>query len=403
MKRSRIIILVALIVEMMLCLSCGNQSKERLDNIDSLIYVDADSAVLQLKLMKDEMSDASDEVRNYYNLLCVKADDKAKVKHTSDSLILSVAQFYEQMGDADHLPEVYYYVGRTYSDIRESEKAMYYYHKSLQCDSTKVSDYLKGRVYFQMGYIYKRNRLYDEARSMKEFAYFYFKNIGDTLAMRYCKEDIKNIETLASDSTLDEVERRTILLKLQKINEKVKNGKLMQMNSVLEAESSKEKRMLTIISSVAVLAVLLIACLIYLKRRRTENGHATDSSAPVKSNNTELTTPAKRQFYDKEVSELLNKHVNSGKVLKPNEWQMIEERLLVSFPSFKDDLYSVYELSETEYHVCILIKCETSPSKMAKLLSISSSSITQIRTRLQHKVFNGAGTAKDWDNYVLSL
>jgi len=34
---------------------------------------------------------------------------------------------------------------------------------------------------------------------------------------------------------------------------------------------------------------------------------------------------------------------------------------------------------------------------------MSNSSISQNRLRMQQKVFNGSGTAKDWDNFVLSL
>jgi predicted transcriptional regulator len=51
----------------------------------------------------------------------------------------------------------------------------------------------------------------------------------------------------------------------------------------------------------------------------------------------------------------------------------------------------------------MLIKSEVSPTNIAKLMAISNSAVSQNRLRMQQKVFDGEGTAKDWDNFILSL
>ena len=49
-----------------------------------------------------------------YKLLTIKANDKAYITHTSDSLILSLVDYYEHDGDPAYLGEAYYYAGSTY-------------------------------------------------------------------------------------------------------------------------------------------------------------------------------------------------------------------------------------------------------------------------------------------------
>lgn len=396
-----------IIVVLLILVSCTNRDARylaELADVDSIAEVDAFKAKHQLQDLKGTMTDASENVQAYYNLLCVKADNKANVKLTTDSIILPSVRYYEQHNEEGRLPEAYFLLGRAYSDMRESEKAMFYFHKTLQCDSTQVSDYLKSRTYAQMGYIYLRNRLCDEARNSLEVAYFYCKAIGDTTSMRYCKEDIAAIDSFPDSLKIDDAERTKLLLKLQQINEKVKNGKLLQLNSDLQSEVRKDKSLMTmVVCGCLFVAFIAIAVVYYLRMNRSKRKDEMIEWHEETHVKAEPQEPVRRQFYDKEIYELISNHIASSKVLKLSDWTLIEERLLSSFPAFKDNLYSVYNFSETEYRVCLLTKLEVSPSNIAKLLALSNSSVSQIRLRLQRKVFGNEGTAKDWDNYVLSL
>lgn len=110
-----------------------------------------------------------------------------------------------------------------------------------------------------------------------------------------------------------------------------------------------------------------------------------------------------RRFYDAEVMDMLESRIQQNKTLKLSDWTLVEERLLAFCPDFKERLYSLFNLSVTEYRICLLLKQELAPSKIAILMAMGVSSVSQCRLRMQQKAFDGEGSAKDWDRFVLSL
>ena len=111
----------------------------------------------------------------------------------------------------------------------------------------------------------------------------------------------------------------------------------------------------------------------------------------------------KRQFYDSETDEMIRRNVRNEKTLKEKEWQEIEAKVAEKLPGFRERLNEVYQFSEQEYRICILIKMGVSPSEISTLMATSRSNVSQARQRMQKKVFNGRGSAKDWDRYIMSL
>ncbi|MCQ2258003.1 MAG: hypothetical protein MJZ41_08440 [Bacteroidaceae bacterium] len=377
--------------------------KSKLVEIDSLIYSDVDSAKFRLDEIKSEAVGASEDVSMYYNLLSIKIDSEKDKKFTSDSLVCSLADYYETNDPEGHLAESYYYVGRVNSDLKNGEKSLLYLHKALCCDSTMLTLPLKSRIYFQIGDVLMRNHLYEDAKNMQELALFYSKNAGDSLWMIKCKDDLVKSAELALKDSVDANRRTQISLEMQKIYEKVKVAELMKQNSALKDKLNNKGGVIIIVCAVA-LAVGGLIAFFFLKRRRNGNVDETYSNAHEEVKVVEEQhAPVKRQFYDKDINELISSRVNSDKILKSSDWKFIEERFAEQLPSFKDSLYELINLSDTEYHVCLLIKLEVAPSNMAKLMAMSNSSVSQIRLRLQHKVFDNKGTAKDWDKFVMSL
>lgn len=393
----KILVPVMLIAGICVIVSCdrGNVLEAELVDIDSLIYDDADSAAVVLAKMKPQMKDASEAVRNYYNLLMVKVDDKTKHTHSSDSLICAVAEYYEQQEDRHLLPEVYYYVGRVNSCVHNGEKALLYFQRALYEDSTQVSPYLKSRIYAQMGVIYLRNNLYDEAINMDDLSYYYCKQIGDTTSMRYCEENIRAIRNYISKA--DSVDNSDKALALQNVNSKFRTQYLAKRNNELQEKNAATRHLIWILT---ICAVVVIAAVWYLlQRRKAKLAPALDASETT----ADQPSAVSRQFYDADVNQLLTTHIADDKVLKPSDWKMVESRLLESFPDFREKLFSLYNLSETEYRICMLIKLGISPTNIAKLTATGKSSVSQSRLRMQQKVFNGEGTAQDWDNFIMSI
>lgn len=110
-----------------------------------------------------------------------------------------------------------------------------------------------------------------------------------------------------------------------------------------------------------------------------------------------------QQFFESEYYQDLHKRILTGRNLPPDVWEDMDRRLKGIYPGFSSKLRSLRKLSETEYHVCLLIKLRIAPNEMAVLLNRSQSAISTIRSRLYQKVFGQKGGAKDWDAFILSL
>lgn len=69
--------------------------------------------------------------RHRYDLLSIKSSDKAYVRHTSDSLILDVIDYYQEHQKLGLYPEALYYAARVYSDIGDLPTALSYFYKTI--------------------------------------------------------------------------------------------------------------------------------------------------------------------------------------------------------------------------------------------------------------------------------
>jgi len=60
-------------------------------------------------------------------------------------------------------------------------------------------------------------------------------------------------------------------------------------------------------------------------------------------------------------------------------------------------------LSDSEYHVCLLVRAGFSPADIGILMQQSPSNISNIRKRLYQKMTGKDGSPKDFDKYIKSL
>ncbi len=134
-----------------------------LDYVDSLL--DASryrEAYNILAFMDSTIQHKSRGVQMRYQLQSIKAADKVNLPLGSDSLILSIISYYEYEGDKSYLPEAYYYAGRTYASLNDSERALEYFNKALEVIDHDDA-YLLSRIHSQRGYVFYKQGLYDEA------------------------------------------------------------------------------------------------------------------------------------------------------------------------------------------------------------------------------------------------
>lgn len=158
---------------------------------DSLCSVLPDSAIALLSQLKSEMLKADKTTRMYYQLLCIKAADKAYITHTSDSLIQEVLQYYIRKNDRHHLPEAYYYAGRVCRDLGDASQALDYFQKAIEYLTDGFEDIkLKNKIYAQMGTLYSYQRMHNEALLCYKKSLACDKALSDTIGMVLSLRDI---------------------------------------------------------------------------------------------------------------------------------------------------------------------------------------------------------------------
>lgn len=99
----------------------------------------------------------------------------------------------------------------------------------------------------------------------------------------------------------------------------------------------------------------------------------------------------------------LQECLQGGRSLNHQEWTDLAEVVNSIYTGFTEKLYSLYRMSEQDYHVSLLIKVRIQPKDIAILTAHSKESVASTRSRLYSKVFGQKGSSKDWDDFVLSL
>ena len=102
---------------------------------------------------KEKMASAPEPTQMYYRLLCIKANDKAYITHTTDSLILPILHYYEEGGDPALLSTAYYYAGRVYRDLNDAPQALAYFQKGLEVSEAE-GEKVGSALYAQIGEIF---------------------------------------------------------------------------------------------------------------------------------------------------------------------------------------------------------------------------------------------------------
>lgn len=177
-----------------LLMACSHQRYPSvLLTADSLCSTIPDSAVTLLNSLELEMKQADKATRTYYQLLSIKAADKAYITHTSDSLIQEVLQYYIRRDDHRHLPEAYYYAGRVCRDLGDAPQALDYFQKAIETLPAEGEYELKSRIYSQMGTLFYYQQMYEEALKCTRKCYDIDILRNDSIGLIYDLRDIADI------------------------------------------------------------------------------------------------------------------------------------------------------------------------------------------------------------------
>ena len=112
---------------------------------------------------------------------------------------------------------------------------------------------------------------------------------------------------------------------------------------------------------------------------------------------------AETMIFSSDVYQQIQTCLNSGCSLTSQDWTELTEVVNGVYTGFTEKLYSLYRMSEQDYHVSLLIKVRIQPKDIALLTAHSKESVASTRSRLYSKVFGMKGSSKDWDDFILSL
>ena len=151
-------ILLCLWALCMLIGCAGDGYTPALRTADSLMNDSPSVALAMLDSLKGEAQGWSKAQRIRYHLLTMKAQNKAYVDFTSDSLAKDVVEYYDNHGTANDRLLAHYLLGCVYRDLGESPHAVDCFLDAAACADTTAKDcdfYTLSSVYSQMADQYR--------------------------------------------------------------------------------------------------------------------------------------------------------------------------------------------------------------------------------------------------------
>ena len=97
------------------------------------------------------------------------------------------------------------------------------------------------------------------------------------------------------------------------------------------------------------------------------------------------------------------RYLAEGRSMSEGDWAELTEAVNNVYGGFSEKLYSLYNMSDQDFRVSLLIKVRLQPKDIATLTAHSKESIASTRSRLYQKVFGKKGSTKDWDDFILSI
>ena len=192
MKKLKTLMIVAVCIAA-ICAGCGDgRTDQVLSRIDTLINDHPDSALQMLYSLKSEKSRWARSQRKQYDMLYLKAENKAFVPLTSDdSIAKDLVDYYDTWGNANERMMAHYLLGCVYRDKGDSPQAIDAYLDAIaQADTTsKDCDFLTlSRVYTQMAGVYHKQLLLTYEIDVCKQAGHYAFLAKDTFTAIYEKE-----------------------------------------------------------------------------------------------------------------------------------------------------------------------------------------------------------------------
>ena len=108
-------------------------------------------------------------------------------------------------------------------------------------------------------------------------------------------------------------------------------------------------------------------------------------------------------FFQSDYYTALRIRIAEGSNMTDEDWREMERQVNAISSGFTRKLRSLYDFSDVEYQVCLLIKLRIPHKDIAAITHRAPDSVSSIRSRLHKKILGPNGGAKEWDYFILSL
>lgn len=155
---SRLVILVFFSIGFVTCTNT-NLNHPKLKVAKEMIDHNPDSALIILQEIDPSILWNQDQ-RMYRRLLIIEASDKAYFPTKNDKEISDVLNYFIRKNRAKEIhSEIFYYAGRSYSDLREDEKSLDFFNKALRELRVHPNVKLENCIHAQLGKLYSSHGL----------------------------------------------------------------------------------------------------------------------------------------------------------------------------------------------------------------------------------------------------
>ncbi len=110
------------------------------------------------------------------------------------------------------------------------------------------------------------------------------------------------------------------------------------------------------------------------------------------------------EFLGSDIIMRLKQKAENNEYANMTELNELRDSAIINLPVFIKTLNQTgYELQSHEIQLCILIKAGFRPSEIAVLMNLSPQNITNLRARLNKKMFHADKGARDFDEKIINL
>lgn len=154
-----------------LLLSCSEEhSLEEFERIKIVGDENPNKALSMLDSLEIGVREGSDYVKNKYDLLRIRLNDKADNLPSSDIMIKKLVGYFEDKGSLLEKQEVSYYAGSVYRDLQDTPQSLEYFLRSIEyanagggCDSIMLRN-----SYSNLNDLYYKVQNYNDAVKMAQ-------------------------------------------------------------------------------------------------------------------------------------------------------------------------------------------------------------------------------------------